>query len=90
MQLVESDRVRELDLPKNGRLLTIAKSIESAMQAGKSAEVRRACAEFLAAASDFYRVPPCHVREAHGLSAGNMDFPLLLTWLEHNQCRSPS
>jgi hypothetical protein len=32
-----SDRIRALDLPQNGRLLTIAKSVESAMKAGKSA-----------------------------------------------------
>jgi len=32
------------------------------MKAGKSADVCRACAEFLAATSDFYRVPPCAVR----------------------------
>ncbi len=32
------------------------------MKAGKSADVRRACAEFLAVASDFYGVPPCTVR----------------------------
>ena len=59
---LESDRIRTLDLPRNGRLLTIAKSIESAMMAGKSADVRRACAEFLAAVSDFYGVPACAVR----------------------------
>src|SRR5271169_4646983 len=59
---MESDRIRALDLPQNGRLLTIAKSIESVMQAGKGADVRRACAEFLAATSDFYRVPTCPVR----------------------------
>lgn len=39
---MESDRVRALDLPQNGRLLTIAKSVESAMKAEKSADVRRA------------------------------------------------
>ena len=59
---MESDRIRTLDLPQNGRLLTIAKSIESAMKAGKGTDVRRACAEFLAQASGFYRVPPCAVR----------------------------
>ncbi len=32
---LESDRIRALDLPQNGCLLTIAKSIESATQKGK-------------------------------------------------------
>jgi len=59
---MESDRIRSLDLPQNGRLLTIAKSIESAMKAGKSADVCRYCAEFLAVISDFYGVPECAVR----------------------------
>ncbi len=61
-RFMESDRIRTLDLPQNGRLLTIAKSVESAMQAGKSADVRRACAKFLAATSDFYIVPTSPVR----------------------------
>ncbi len=59
---LESDRIRTLDLPQNGRLLTIAKSIESAMAAGSTADVRRACAEFLAQASGFYGAPTCGVR----------------------------
>jgi len=57
-----SDRIRTLDLPRNGHLLTIAESVESAMKAGKTADVRPACAEFLAATSDFYGVPTCTVR----------------------------
>jgi hypothetical protein len=59
---MESERIRTLDLPQNPRLLTIAKSIESAMAAGSTADVRQACSEFLAATSDFYRVPACAVR----------------------------
>jgi len=59
---LESDRIRTLDLPQNGCLLMVAKSIESGMRAGKTADVRRACAEFLAATSDFYGVAPCTVR----------------------------
>jgi hypothetical protein len=58
----ESDRIKTLDLPQNDRLLTVAKSIESAMKAGKNANVPRACAEFLAASSNFYMVPACTVR----------------------------
>jgi hypothetical protein len=59
---LESDRIRTLDLPQNGRLLAIAKSIESAMKAGTSADVRRACNEFLAETSEFHQTPPCAVR----------------------------
>jgi hypothetical protein len=59
---LESDRVKTLELPETGRLPTIAKSIESAMQTGKTADVRRACAEFLEQSSEFYKVPKCGVR----------------------------
>ena len=52
---LESDRIRTLDLPQDGCLLPIAKCIESAMRNGTSADVRRACAEFLNAASGFYK-----------------------------------
>jgi hypothetical protein len=50
-----------LDLPQDGRLLTITKSIEAAMKSGTTADVRRACAEFLKAASEFYKVPACGI-----------------------------
>src|ERR1035441_8477087 len=59
---LESDRIRTLDLPQNGCLLTIAQSIESAMKAEKTADVRRACAEFLAETSKFYQTPSCGIR----------------------------
>jgi hypothetical protein len=59
---LQSDRITTLDLPQNGRLLTIAKSIESAMNVGKSVDVRRACTQFLAETSTFYRTPSCGVR----------------------------
>jgi len=62
VRFLESDRLGTLDLPQNGHLLTTAKSIESAVKAGRSADVRRACTEFLAATSDFYRVPDCAIR----------------------------
>jgi hypothetical protein len=61
-RFLESDGIKPLDLPQNGRLLTIAKSVESGMRTGKTADVRRACAEFLAATSDFYGVPASAVR----------------------------
>jgi len=49
---IESDQTRTLDLPQDGSLLTITKSIESAMRRGRSTDVRRTCAEFLDAASE--------------------------------------
>jgi hypothetical protein len=59
---LESDRIRTLDLPQDERLLAIAKSIELSMKAGTTVDVRRACAEFLGAASEFYRVPDGDIR----------------------------
>src|SRR2546430_1881618 len=59
---VESDRIKTLDLPQNGQLLKIAVRLEAVMKAGAAPDVRSACAEFLAASSDFYRVPACGIR----------------------------
>jgi hypothetical protein len=58
----ESERINTLDLPDDASLPAIAKSIESAMRAEEIAGTRRACAEFLKAASHFYQVPECNVR----------------------------
>jgi hypothetical protein len=54
--------MKTLDLPKNGRLPSITKFIESAMKGGKGPDLRRACTGLLGAASDFYRVPNCAIR----------------------------
>ena len=60
---LESDHIDNLQLPQDERLLPeIAAKIEAAMHTGKTTAVRAACAEFLAAASGFYKVPPCGVR----------------------------
>ena len=59
---LESDRIKTLDLPQDRRLPWITKSIGSAMEAGTSRDVHRACEEFLDAASNFYKVPACPVR----------------------------
>lgn len=59
---LESDRIRTLDLPQDESLLKTTKSIESVMKAGTTVAVRRACAEFLDAASNFYKVPDCGIR----------------------------
>ena len=59
---LESDQTRTLDLAQDGSLLTITKSIESAMRRGSSTDVRRTCADFLKAASEFYKVADCGIR----------------------------
>lgn len=59
---LESDKLKALELPKCEALSGIALSIEAAMQTGKSADVRLACADFLARAAEFYQVPKCGIR----------------------------
>jgi hypothetical protein len=59
---LRSDELGTLRLPADGRLRSIAARIESAMNAGQSGDVRRACAEFLTAAGGFYEVPTCGIR----------------------------
>jgi hypothetical protein len=59
---LESDRIKTLDLPQNGHLLDIAKRLESAMKADRIPDVRSACADFLATASEFYKVPNSGIR----------------------------
>ena len=59
---LESDRIKTLDLPQDGRLISITTSIESAMKGGTTADVRRTCGEFLDAASHFYKVSECGIR----------------------------
>jgi hypothetical protein len=59
---LESDRIKTLDLPQDGRLRVISQSIEAVMKSGTTADVRRTCAEFLDAASEFYKVSNCGVR----------------------------
>jgi hypothetical protein len=54
---LESQRIKTPRPAVDGRLPAIAKSIESVMQSGTTADVRRTCAEFLDAASDFYKAP---------------------------------
>jgi hypothetical protein len=53
---LESDRMTTLDLPGSGALPEIAKRLESGMKSDKIRDVRSACTEFLATASDFYEV----------------------------------
>lgn len=61
-QFLESDRIKTLHLPRNGELTHIAQRLESAMKSDNIRDVRSACTEFLATASNFYEVPTCGVR----------------------------
>jgi hypothetical protein len=53
---------RLLNLPRNGSLPDIIKGLESAMKASAAPDVQKTCAEFLAIASDCYKVPRCGIR----------------------------
>ena len=55
-EFIESDRLKTFELPADDRLPTRASRIEAAMQSESAREVRLACAEFLSAAAEFYRV----------------------------------
>jgi hypothetical protein len=55
-RFLESDRLRTLAVPQGDQLTTAANSIDLAMQDGATASVRKACAEFLSLASEFYTV----------------------------------
>ncbi len=57
-----SDRIKTLDLPRNGELTEIAQRLESAMKADRIRDVRSAYTAFLETASKFYEVPRCGVR----------------------------
>ena len=61
-RFVESDRLKAVTLPPDGRLLRIAGAIETAMKAESITNVGRACDEFLRTAAEFYKVPRCEVR----------------------------
>ena len=61
-RFLESDQLRILDLPPDGRLQTSAVSIATAMEAADTTALRRACTQFLTAASDFYQVHSPQVR----------------------------
>jgi|SRR5690348_199498 len=58
----ESDRRKVLNLPEDGRLLAVTKSIDVALNEEAGPSVRRTCAEFLTIASEFYEVPVCGIR----------------------------
>lgn len=59
---VDSDRLKTIPMPDDGRLVKIATAIETAMKTEKIGNVCQVCADFLGTASDFYQVPQCTVR----------------------------
>jgi hypothetical protein len=59
---LDSDRIKTLELPQDARLQKVAMALQAAMEAEASADVRRACTEFLDAACEFYKVRACEVR----------------------------
>lgn len=59
---LESDRIKTLNLPERGVLPALGRAIECTMQTGKTTDVRRACADFLTAVSEFYEGPDCGIR----------------------------
>lgn len=65
----ESDLNPALDVPRDNRLRTVAKSLESVLKTGTIADVRQVCTEFLRGAADFYKVqvPPVRVLAARPL-----------------------
>jgi hypothetical protein len=59
---IESDQTRTLDLPQDGSLLTITKSIESAMEGGKGRT-------FGTPAPTFWRPPQLSMKSRRAASA---------------------
>jgi hypothetical protein len=58
----KSDRLQGLEVPKDGRLRALAERIQPALESEEIRAVRRACAEFLSAAADFYAIPSPQIR----------------------------
>jgi hypothetical protein len=53
---LQSDRNGKICLPPDNRIAISAKAIESSLESGAVAPVRRACADFLAILGDFYKI----------------------------------
>lgn len=58
----ESDRLKTIPLPEDGRFVKIAGAIEVAMKAEDMKDVRQVCDDFLGTALDFYQVSRCSIR----------------------------
>ena len=61
-EFLSSDQSTHLHVPPDERLVSRARAIESAMEAAKPAPISYACGDFLAVASDFYKVQPTQIR----------------------------
>jgi hypothetical protein len=61
-KFLESDRLTTLDLPQNGNLTELARSIELAMSDERPVSIRKACSDLLTEMSAFYGVPDCGIR----------------------------
>ena len=59
---IQSDETKTIEVPQDARLPEVAVRINSAMMGGSMPAVHHACAEFLATASAFYKVPKCDIR----------------------------
>ncbi len=55
-QFKKSDGLRTLKVPKNDRLRQLTAAIEEALASGQTRVVRLACAKFVGAAAEFYKV----------------------------------
>ena len=64
-----SDRLVDLAVPADDRLLAAAEAIQAAMKTARRGQVEQTCAMFLQQAADFYRVsrPPVRVLAARPL-----------------------
>jgi hypothetical protein len=61
-EYLRSDQIKSLELPTDRTLQEITMKIGSAMKSERIPEVRAYCQEFLAVASEFYKVPRCGIR----------------------------
>ena len=61
-EFLKSDRTKTLDLPQSGSLPDITQRLAFAMKACAAPDVRKSSVEFLATASEFYKVPRCGIR----------------------------
>jgi hypothetical protein len=58
----ESKRIKTLDVPQDRALQETAERLEAALKAKNIQDVRKRCADLLAVASAFYKVPNCGIR----------------------------
>ena len=61
-EFLASDKLCDLEIPRDARLQAPASALDPALKRGESAGVREICAEFLRVASEFYGVSQPRVR----------------------------